>query len=51
LVPRSIPDWNAVGSRPRVLRLRRFHAHNLNFEAAEVGMVVFADAIGEIDED
>ena len=27
-----------------------FDAHDFNFEAAEVGVVVFADAVGDIDE-
>jgi hypothetical protein len=27
------------------------HAHDFNFQAAEVGVVVLADAVGEIDED
>ena len=30
--------------------LRQLHAQDFNFEAAEVGVVVFADAIGEVDE-
>ena len=27
-----------------------FEAHDLDFQAAEVGVVVFADAVGEVDE-
>jgi len=50
LVPRSIPDGNAGGSLLRVLRLRWSHAHDFNFETAEVWVVVLADAVGEIDE-
>ena len=30
--------------------LGRSHAQDLDFEAAEVGVVGFADAVGEIDE-
>ncbi len=37
-------DW-----RP-ALRFGRLDADDLDFEAAEVGVVVFADAVGEIDE-
>ena len=37
-------DWKPA------LRFGRLEAEGLNFQAAEVGMVVFADAVGDINE-